>query len=186
MQPTPSQVAQTTSRPTTPSVVATQVPQTHYYQHSYKFMGIPQKETVVHGHEMQPQQHQQQNTQQTLLNPPAPMMQNPQAMSGLYSQGIPMHTQVIPSQGLPPQGMPPTHGSRIPAHGHVIPQHAQMMPSQDQMPMNAHAIDQPPYAAYVGQQQQQQHLHGYAPSPLPPSAPQWQSQQPGMGSGWMK
>eukprot|EP00112_Aurelia_sp_Birch-Aquarium-sp1_P013535 Seg2875.3 transcript_id=Seg2875.3/GoldUCD/mRNA.D3Y31 product="hypothetical protein" protein_id=Seg2875.3/GoldUCD/D3Y31 len=188
--PISMKLSQASTQPTQPmtlpstQTIPTSQTHGHYFQHGFKFMGIPQKDVLQVGQDLV---QQQQNTRQPMMST-AQLIQNQQALGNVYGHGIPMHSQGMQSsQGIPSQvisqsqGMPPSQG--IPQHGTP---HGHMMP-REQMPLT---VDQGHYAYSMAQQQQQpqqqqQHMHSYAPSQMPPVS-QWQAQQQGIGPGWMK
>ena len=163
--------------------MSTQAPQGHYYQHGFKFMGVPSRDAPPQGHE---KSQQQQLGTKPVMNP-QPVVQNPQAMQAAYSQGIPMHGMgihqqapgmVAQVQGMPHHGQAMPHGQGMAAHNQTMqmpslgmPQHGQM-PSHDQLQRGN--LERSPYSYNVG------------PPQLQRGAQQWQSQPPQMGQGWMK
>lgn len=179
-QQTANPPSQPSSNPTT-SVIANPPVQSLYYQQGYKFMGIQSKDA---SHPVAPELPTQHISMGQQMLHPGPMVQNAQAVGGMFPHGMPMHTQAVPpTHGMiPAQPVPPPHGQVMP------PSHGQVMPPHEQIPV---ALDQGQYAYSMGPQQhpqpqqQQQHLRTFAPTQMPPVS-QWQAQQPGLGPGWMK
>eukprot|EP00795_Rhopilema_esculentum_P003210 gene3210-1525_t len=172
----PPQPPQSTPKPIVPTVNSVQS-HGHFFQQGYETVAPQVKDGVPMVPDITPKQP---NTSQQILNP-VPMIQNPQTLSSLYPHGMPVHNHGMPSaQGVPPS-QPHPHGTP----GQALPPHGQVMPPRDQIPMG---IDQGHYAYNMAQPQQppqQQQFHSYMTTQLP-TANQWQTQQPGIGPGWMK